>query len=82
MREWEHLRTEFESFPEFVSLVSSVHRMPTHIGSLGTYVKQDYKIGSVSQYQMTGYCLTPIVRLRISELGELLARPVALVNRR
>ena len=49
MREWEHLRTEFESFPEFVSLVSSVHRMPTHIGSLGTYVKQDYKIGSVSQ---------------------------------
>jgi hypothetical protein len=35
MREWEHLRTEFESFPEFVSLVSSVHRMPTHIGALG-----------------------------------------------
>jgi hypothetical protein len=31
MREWEHLRTEFESFPEFVSLVTSVHRMPTHI---------------------------------------------------
>ena len=29
VREWEHLRTEFESFPEFVSLVSSVHRMPT-----------------------------------------------------
>jgi hypothetical protein len=29
MREWEHLRTEFESFPEFVALVSSVHRMPT-----------------------------------------------------
>jgi hypothetical protein len=35
MREWEHLRTEFESFPEFVSLVSSVHRMPTHIETLG-----------------------------------------------
>lgn len=27
VREWEHLRTEFESFPEFVSLVASVHRM-------------------------------------------------------
>jgi hypothetical protein len=36
MREWEHLRTEFESFPEFVALVASVHRMPTHIESLGT----------------------------------------------
>ena len=35
MREWEHLRTEFESFPEFVSLVISVHRMPTHIETLG-----------------------------------------------
>jgi hypothetical protein len=35
MREWEHLRTEFESFPEFVALVASVHRMPTHIESLG-----------------------------------------------
>ena len=35
MREWEHLRTEFESFPEFVSLVISVHRMPNHIGALG-----------------------------------------------
>ena len=31
MREWEHLRTEFESFPEFVALVSSVHRVPTHV---------------------------------------------------
>jgi hypothetical protein len=32
VREWEHLRAEFESsFPEFVSLVISVHRMPTHI---------------------------------------------------
>jgi len=30
IREWKHLRTEFESFPEFVALVSSVHRMPTH----------------------------------------------------
>jgi len=29
VREWEHLRTEFESFPEFVALVTSVHRMPT-----------------------------------------------------
>jgi hypothetical protein len=27
MREWEHLKHEFESFPEFVTLVSSVHRM-------------------------------------------------------
>jgi hypothetical protein len=26
MREWEHLRDEFQSFPEFVALVSSVHR--------------------------------------------------------
>src|ERR1700756_5328351 len=35
MREWEHLRTEFESFPEFVALVISVHRMPTHIETPG-----------------------------------------------
>jgi hypothetical protein len=35
VREWEHLRTEFESFPEFVALVASVHRMPTHIENLG-----------------------------------------------
>lgn len=35
IREWEHLKTEFESFPEFVSLVTSVHRMPTDIESLG-----------------------------------------------
>ena len=28
MREWEHLRAEFEPFPEFVALVSSAHRMP------------------------------------------------------
>jgi hypothetical protein len=34
MREWDRLRTEFESFPEFVSLVVSVHRMPTHIENL------------------------------------------------
>lgn len=31
VREWEHLRDEFESFPEFVSLVTSVHRMPTGV---------------------------------------------------
>jgi hypothetical protein len=35
MREWEHLRTEFESFPEFVALVTSVHRMPIHIENPG-----------------------------------------------
>ena len=35
VREWEYLRSEFESFPEFVSLVTSVHRMPTHIETLG-----------------------------------------------
>jgi hypothetical protein len=35
MREWEHLRTEFEAFPEFVTLVMSVQRMPTHIEKLG-----------------------------------------------
>ena len=29
MREWEHLRDEFESFPEFVTLVTSLHRLPT-----------------------------------------------------
>jgi hypothetical protein len=28
MREWEHLRDEFESFPEFVALVTSLHRLP------------------------------------------------------
>ena len=35
VREWEHLRTEFEAFPEFVSLVASVHHMPPHTESLG-----------------------------------------------
>jgi hypothetical protein len=34
VREWEHLRSEFQSFPEFVSLVTSVHRMPTDIKTL------------------------------------------------
>lgn len=33
MREWEHLRTEFESSPEFVTLVTSVHRMPSCINT-------------------------------------------------
>jgi len=27
MRKWEHLRAEFEAFPEFVTLVTSTHRM-------------------------------------------------------
>jgi hypothetical protein len=31
MREWEILRTEFESFPEFVTLVTSVHRMSSRM---------------------------------------------------
>ncbi len=31
MREWELLRTEFESFPEFVTLVTSVHRMSSRM---------------------------------------------------
>ena len=31
MREWEHLRTEFEAFPEFVSLVTSMHRTPSNV---------------------------------------------------
>jgi hypothetical protein len=35
MREWKHLRTEFESFPEVVALVTSVHRIPAHIENLG-----------------------------------------------
>ena len=34
MREWEHLRIEFESFPEFVALVSSVHRRLPHADDL------------------------------------------------
>ena len=34
MREWEHLRTEFEAFPEFVTLVTSVHHMAIQIESL------------------------------------------------
>jgi hypothetical protein len=28
MHEWEHLKDEFESFPEFVALVTSLHRGP------------------------------------------------------
>ena len=35
VREWEHLRTEFESFPEFVALVASVHHMPSRTENLG-----------------------------------------------
>jgi hypothetical protein len=35
VREWEHLRTEFESFPEFVALVASVHHMPPRTENLG-----------------------------------------------
>jgi hypothetical protein len=34
IRGWKHLRTEVESFPEFVALVSSVHRVPTHVENL------------------------------------------------
>ena len=34
MREWEHLRTELESFPEFVALVASVHHMPPTLKTL------------------------------------------------
>ena len=36
MREWEQLRTEFEAFPEFVTLVTSVHRRPADIENGGT----------------------------------------------
>jgi hypothetical protein len=35
MREWEHLRTEFESFPEFLTLVASVQRIPLYDEQLG-----------------------------------------------
>jgi hypothetical protein len=35
MREWEFLRDEFESFPEFVTLVTSLHRLPAGV-NLGT----------------------------------------------
>ena len=34
MREWKYLRVEFEAFPEFVSLVASVHRENGSIGPL------------------------------------------------
>ena len=27
MRKWDHLRAEFEAFPEFISLVASMHRL-------------------------------------------------------
>ena len=35
LREWKDLRTEFESFPEFVALVTSVHRVPANIENPG-----------------------------------------------
>jgi hypothetical protein len=35
VREWDHLRTEFEAFPEFVALVASVRPMPSHTENLG-----------------------------------------------
>jgi hypothetical protein len=35
MREWEHLRNEFEAFPEFVTLVTSLHCASIHIENLG-----------------------------------------------
>jgi hypothetical protein len=31
VREWEHMRSEFESFPEFVALVTSLHQLPAGI---------------------------------------------------
>ena len=50
VREWEHLRTEFESFPEFVSLVASVHRMSSRIETAAPSVIQNRGFaGSVSQ---------------------------------
>ena len=36
MREWEHLKIEFEAFPEFVILVTSAHRISTRIENLRT----------------------------------------------
>jgi hypothetical protein len=33
MREWEHLVSEFEAFPEFINLVTAVHSSPTHLKS-------------------------------------------------
>jgi hypothetical protein len=35
MREWEHLKGEFEAFPEFVALVTSVHRDADHYMETG-----------------------------------------------
>jgi hypothetical protein len=49
VREWEHLRTEFESFPEFVTLVTSVHRMPPSIETLAPGNSGLQDSGSVSQ---------------------------------
>jgi hypothetical protein len=34
MREWEYLRAEFEAFPEFITLVASVHRENGSTGPL------------------------------------------------
>lgn len=35
VREWKHLRTEFEGFPEFLRLVTSVQRSHAQVESLG-----------------------------------------------
>ena len=35
VREWEHLSAEFESFPEFVTLVTSVHRTASRMETQG-----------------------------------------------
>jgi hypothetical protein len=48
VREWEHLRTEFESFPEFVTLVASVHRMSSRIETAAPSVVRGFA-GSASQ---------------------------------
>ena len=48
MREWEHLVSEFEAFPEFINLVTAVHSSPTHLksraaGSLQTTKKEGHR---------------------------------------
>ena len=43
MREWEYLRVEFEAFPEFVTLVASVHWENRSTGPLLPAQKEDHQ---------------------------------------
>ena len=49
VREWEYLKTEFEAFPEFITLVTSVHSLPAHFENLGAgIVRPGQKAGHQS----------------------------------